>query len=224
MPTSANQTLRVEDGILVFPHWDAFSKALDTVNSLPDAKKDQWEMNLGFKSARTKYNGLLQQLEGIEDEMRYRRALDEAKDDIFVKGDELTSAIGSSYFTPVVNEKGIVRIGPDYYRFYNNNETIVLNGSIEKVMAASDRKVSDKANGTFFYNLNPPVENSGPACTPGNLSECSVQNDTRKSFHRLKFDRYYGYIRDPNTYVPTDCVQETRTYLSFSGQKRVLGT
>lgn len=222
------KAIKVENGILVFPSVDTFSKTLSRLAELPDAQKDQWETTLGFKSARRKYDEISNHLSTALNEEEGNKLISNYKEYIIIENDTLKPITGNPYFASVVNEKGIVRIGPDFYRFNNNHETIVLNGSVAKVLAASESKIQDKEAGIIQYNPSNTQTNArilqGQPCNAGVLSGCRVETSNRKSFHDFEFTRYLGIERDPYTYLPVSWIEQTSVQIHFSGQKRVLGT
>lgn len=225
---SKKPTLEVDNGVLVFPDFLTFQRILDSVNQIPDNQKDAWEKSLGFTSARRNYNEVSDRLSEATTEAQFKTLLNTYGDDLILEGDELKTVTGNNYFNPVVNAKGIVRVGKDYYRFYKGMETIVLNGSVDKVIAASKSGISDKEAGIIQYSLMEDKTNAkvlgGQTCDNVTLSECLAQTSTRKSFHKLEFSRYIGVLTDPNTYLPTAWIQRATVQLHFSAQKKVLFT
>ncbi len=222
---SESPEVYVEDGILVFKNFNVFSSTLKKVNSFTDIEKDTWEKQIGFISFRTTFNSINSELENETNLASFNRTVTKFSRILKVENEEIKPMV-NAYFSSIVNPEGIVRIQNDYYRFYQDYETIVLNGSIDKVKKASEAKTESKEQGVYSYKTNwnsRPVILNRYTCTPGILSECTSSNGSnRRGYHKLEFNYYLGIERDPVTSLPTYHVEENSITLHFSAQKKVL--
>lgn len=215
----------VDNGILVFKDFTAFSNTLKSLNSFTDVEKDNWEKRVGFISFRTKFSRINSELEKETSLESFNRTIAKASKILRIENEEIKPMV-NDYFSSIVNPEGIVRIQNDYYRFYQDYETIVLNGSVDKVKRASETKSENKDQGIYSYKTNGnsiPFISNRYSCTPGILSECTSSNGSnRRGYHKLEFNYYLGIERDPVTSLPTYHVEENRITLHFSAQKKVV--
>ncbi len=219
--------LKVVNGTLVFKDFASFTATLKYLNTLDDAKKDEWEMQNNFISFRTKYNKLSDDLIAMEGNEDIGQFLQKEKDFLFIENDEIKSKVKNSYFESIINTKGIVIIGNDYYRFYDNEETIVADGTEAKVIEVSNNKNFKSEAGVVKISLKAGSGDnsvSGVYCGGAILSECTSYATRRKGFHRIQFSNYVGIVRDPFTYLPIGYRREATVMLHFSAQKKIIGT
>lgn len=214
-----------DNGILVFKDLKAFNSTLKTLNSLTEIEKDKWEIQVGFISFRTSFSKINSELENETNLESFNRAIAKASKILRVENEEIKPMV-NAYFSSIVNPEGIVRIQNDYYRFYQDHETIVLNGSVDKVKKASETGTENKEQGIYSYKTSwdsRPAILARYTCTPGILSECTSSNGSnRRGYHKLEFTYYLGIERDPVTALPTYHVEENNILLHFSAQKKVV--
>ncbi|MBX9785054.1 MAG: hypothetical protein K2X48_17335 [Chitinophagaceae bacterium] len=226
--SNQEQNIKLENGILVFSNFTELTNTLRNLNKINDSDKDKWEKNIGFISFRKLFDQVLDQLSNSNTKDEFDRIIAKNTELITVENDEIKSTLGNNYFAPVVNSKGIVRVGNDYYRFFNSKETIVLDGSEEKVLIASNETLNtDNKKGIYRINFQEKSNNvaSRFTCSSGYMSGCVSSNGSnRRGFHNLEFGYYLGIDRDPVTLLPVSFTREGSVYLKFGAQKRILGT
>jgi hypothetical protein len=218
--------VRVVNGTLVFQDHTAFSNALKEKNKLSDKEKDVWEAAIGFTSFRKKIAEVGNAYFDAKNQAEADAVLLRHKEIVSLDNGELKPAIADMRLATLLDAKGIVIIGKDYYRFWGTTETIVLNGSAEKVISAS-RDDSQIMNGSNMFRFNLKGTSSGgtanrSTCTVGIMSECTSFGDKRKGFHRLEFSYYATIMRDPTTLLPIGWRREAFVNLHFSAQKKGL--
>lgn len=222
---SEESKIKVENGILVFDNYETFSATLKTLNGLNDIEKSKWEKEKGFVSFRTIFGEVNEKLQSVSAKEEFDRLVVKAKDIFVVENDELIPCV-NNFFSPIVNQEGIVRINKDYYRFFKDFETVVLNGSVEEVKNASETRIENSDAGIYSRKINREITSGNPnrfTCTPGVLSECMSSNGSnRRGYHKLEFSYYFGIERDPVTLLPIFNVEENSILLHFSAQKKVL--
>lgn len=222
--TPEKSKLKVEDGILVFDDFTTFSSTLKAVNNLADKEKDEWERTLGFISFRTKYDELNKKLESETNSEAFYKIITKASTIVKMENEEIKPLV-NNYFSSIVNPEGIVRIKGDYYRFYKDYETIVLNGSVDRVKKASETKYENRNEGIFSRKTNGnagSVTTNRYTCTPGVLSECTSSNGSnRRGYHKVEFNYYFGIVYDIYS-MPSYWEEELQISLHFSAQKKIL--
>ncbi len=222
---SESPEVYVEDGVLVFKNPDVFSNTLKQLNKQTDKEKETWEKTIGFYSFRSAYSFLVNEISLLDSEKELNDLLNKNSKFVKKQGDIIVPLV-DNFFSSIVNEEGIVKIGNDYYRFYDGKETIVLNGSKSKLFDSYNTNLTDSKNGIFSFRLSDKanaVIQARYTCNSGVMSECAIYGSNRRSYHKLEYSYYFTILRDPVTALPTYNRQESFVDLHFSGTKKVLG-
>jgi hypothetical protein len=128
----------VENGYLAFKNMEAVDSVIQLLGKMTKTEKEAWETQLGFKSARAEFDKLFDEydkLESYQDFLTFKkRNSDNLK---FNESDPDDCSIdypfATKYFTPVINTKGIYKVGRTIVKYTSDNQIAILDGDINKL-------------------------------------------------------------------------------------------
>lgn len=128
----------LENGYLAFKNMNAVDSVINVLGMMSRQEKDSWEQQMGLKSARSEFDKLFDEYEKLtskEDFLKFKsKYADRLK---FNEMDETDCSIDypyqDSFFAPVMNSSGILKVGISLFKFTRENQITILDGDLEKL-------------------------------------------------------------------------------------------
>jgi hypothetical protein len=221
----------VENGYLAFKNMEAVDSVIQLLGKMTKTEKEAWETQLGFKSARAEFDKLFDEydkLESYQDFLTFKkRNSDNLK---FNESDPDDCSIdypfATKYFTPVINTKGIYKVGRTIVKYTSDNQIAILDGDINKLnnlnSAVNDKMIISipqlkSSEITSIHNFpedNPTPNDPNPWHRKPGISDRKLKNE-------LYYERYLYNIGDrwENNQWVTYYENGIRVYLNQRGQK-----
>ncbi len=128
----------LENGYLAFKNMNAVDSVINLLSKMSRNEKDLWEQKIGLTSARYEFDKLFDEYEKITSKEEFLKF--KAKYAIQLKFNEMDDTdcsidypFISTFFVPVLNKKGIFKVGLSLFQFTKENEIIVLDGDMKKL-------------------------------------------------------------------------------------------
>jgi len=128
----------LENGYLAFKNMDAVDSVINVLSQMNRQGKDAWEQKIGLKSARYEFDELFdvyEKLASYEEFLKFKAKYSEQLK--FNEMDETDCSIDypyeSSYYAPVMNNKGIFKVGLSLFQYTREKQIIVLDGDMNKL-------------------------------------------------------------------------------------------
>lgn len=221
-----------ENGYLVFKNIEAVDSTILVLSKMTTAEKEKWEHQFKFKSARAEFYSLFEEYDTLP---TYEAFLDFKNKWIdklsFNENDPEDCSIdypyATDYFIPVLNNKGLVKIGESLIKYTKKEHIVIKNGDIN----ALDNLAENIQNGNVFvyskdmlksalyYEENDLIHNFSEDNPFGDPNPWHQKTSTRKLKNELRIERYryYEYNYQTNQY---DWVRGYTIYFKQQAQKK----
>ncbi len=128
----------VENGYLVLKNMDVVDSVISLLNQMTRVEKESWEKHMGFKSARTEFDALFDEYEKLKSYEEFLVFKERNKNKLkFNVNDENDCSIdypyATKFFIPVLNNKGICKIGETIMKYTQENQFAILDGNENKL-------------------------------------------------------------------------------------------
>jgi len=125
----------VENGYLAFKNIEAVDSVIQLLSTMDSIAIESWEQQIDFKSARAAFNALFAEYDKLESYEAFiafkKRNRGKLK---FNEMDEDDCSIdypfATTYFIPVLNKNGLVKIGRSLIKYTDTKHIVVRNGNI----------------------------------------------------------------------------------------------
>lgn len=152
--TAVKPDVYVENGYLVFKDYVTYSSISDELDLMDESQIDNWEKELGFISARSILNEVYEKLESDVSLENYEKVKKEyQKTLIFTEDKNILLPFYATAWEKVLNPKGEMKIGHTLYKFYQDREVMIMNGS-KKDLDNLSTIISDTSKVKVFYPNN----------------------------------------------------------------------
>lgn len=145
LPISIKVTIR--DNSLVFPSYDAFYEALDSIATKSDESIIAWSRSIGFNSLTTIYNEVMANVDSTN-ESHYIASY---SDIIDFNGNIPSIKKYNSVVSSFLNRDGYLYIGDTIGTFPNGNSVWVINGNKASLDLAIANETTDSLNGIYYF-------------------------------------------------------------------------
>lgn len=139
----------LENGYLAFKNMNAVDSVMNVLAQMSRTEKDAWEQKIGLKSARYEFDKLFDEydkLASYEEFVKFKAKY--SKQLKFNEMDETDCSIDypyvCSYYRTIMNYKGIFKVGLSLCQYTNENQIIVLDGNMNKLLNL-DNYADDKS-------------------------------------------------------------------------------
>ncbi|WP_346859063.1 DUF4848 domain-containing protein [uncultured Draconibacterium sp.] len=127
-----------ENGYLVFKEIEAVDSVVNILLRMTTEEKENWERDLGIKSARAEFERLNQIYDNLDTKEEILDFKSRYQNKLTFKGSEpedwsIDYAFNTVYFVPVLNEDGVFKIGESLIKYTKNDHIIILDGDQEKL-------------------------------------------------------------------------------------------
>lgn len=233
-PASSSEVdLKSENGYLVFKDYQTLYSLINEINILKDdpVKFAAWENNLGFHSLFSFRQNANVELDAVLNVNDQNRVIEKYRDELFYSAlaDNFELRNGQQYISPVLNEKGIVKVGKVLMRFKEgatistptDYSALLKTDNLEELEKNKDIKIHGRqlpGNASARYDINPYQYNN--TTTRVHFGEVFQEGD-RKIICELKED-WTTYPQYDNNNEFTRLSFMWRVYLKFSHQKKGL--
>jgi hypothetical protein len=165
----------LENGYLAFKNMNAVDSVTNVLSKMSRQEKDAWEQKIGLKSARAEYDKLFDEYEKLTSYEEFQKFKSKYADQLkFNEMDETDCSIdypfASTFFRPVLNNKGVFKVGLSLFKFTKENQIIVLDGDMKKLENLRD--YSNDKNVIQNTNLKVARSNNGFIMMDQFIDEC----------------------------------------------------
>jgi hypothetical protein len=128
----------LENGYLAFKNMDAVDSVINVLAKMSREEKDAWEQKIGLKSARFEFEKLFDEYEKLTNKEEFLKFKAKYTDQLkFNEMDETDCSISYpyeySYYVPIMNNKGIFKVGLSLFKQSIDGQIIVLDGDMKKL-------------------------------------------------------------------------------------------
>ncbi len=222
----------VENGYLAFKNIEVVDSVVNLLNKMTTSGKETWENQLGFKSARAEFDALFEKYDELPTYEAFLAFKEKYKEKlIFNENDPDDCSIDypyvTDYFIPVLNNKGLVKIGESLIIYTKSEHIVIKNGNInalnnlEDNVEKGDVFVYPKLRLKSTYNEDDLIHDFPEDIPYGADSPWhKIQgNDSRRLNNQLRINRYryaeYNYQTNQ-----LDWVRGYNVYFKQRGQKK----
>gem|GEM_PF-1280010 len=222
----------VENGYLAFKNMEAVDSVIRMFNGMTPKEFELWENQIDFKSARSEFEALFEEYENLKSYSDFVAFKKRNKDKLlFNDNDENDCSIdypyATKYFTPVLNNKGICKIGNTIMKFTKDNQIAILDGDVNKLRNLSaymnDEMVitMPKLKSTIINKETSSIHSFPEDDPKGDDNEWHRKPNisNRKLKNELYYERYILSDTDPNYPYTTRYRNGILVYLNQRGQK-----
>jgi hypothetical protein len=201
----------VENGYLAFKNIEVADSIILLLNKMTTSEKETWENQMGFKSARAEFDALFEEYDKLQTYEAFLAFKEKNKDKlIFNENDPDDCSIGypyaTDYFIPVLNNKGLVKIGKSLIKYTQEEHIVIKDGDIK----ALDNLAENIKNGDVFvyskdilksatYEENDLIHDFSEDNPFGAPNPWHQKTSTRKLKNELRIERYRYYEYDYQT-------------------------
>jgi len=211
----------LEENYLVFKNFETVENTLNELNNQSFEAKQQWETQLGFKSAMTYRSELSNKLEAMDDLPTAEKFISElASKGYFSMQDScLSYPFYNVSWNGVLNPNGLVKIGDVLYCFQEDKQIIILDGSKSTLTRyLSSDKIDDGVVKVISSIKTRSVGTQGY----GELGQVVGYKDLNY-YHRLIVTLYYEAITIKDPEIPENYIQTgVKLYLSYHSYRKKL--
>jgi len=224
----------VENGYLAFKNIEAVDSVIRMFNRMSTKEFGLWENQMGFKSARSEFEALFEEYDNLPTYEAFLAFKEKYKDKlIFNDNDPDDCSIDypyvTDYFIPVLNNKGLVKIGESLIKYTKSEHIVIKNGNInalnnlEENVEKGDVFVYPKLRLKSTYNEDDlihdfPEDNPYVPYYSDRWHKISGISDRRLN-NELRINRYRYYEFNYQTYQ-YDWVRGYNVYFKQRGQKK----
>jgi hypothetical protein len=128
----------LENDYLAFKNMTAVDSVINVLNKMSRQEKDAWEQKIGLKSARYDFEKLFDEYEKIasNDEFVSFKTKYTGKlkfNEINATDCSINYPFANTYFTSVMNNKGVFKVGLSLFKFTKEDQIIILDGDTKKL-------------------------------------------------------------------------------------------
>ncbi len=128
----------LENGYLAFKNMNAVDSVINLLSKMSRNEKDLWEQKIGLKSARFEFDKLFDEYEKITTKEEFLKFKAKYATQLkFNEMDDTDCSIDypyiSTFFIPVLNRKGIFKVGLSLFQYTKENQIIILDGEMKKL-------------------------------------------------------------------------------------------
>ena len=128
----------VENGYLAFKNMEAVDSVIQMLGKMTTKEKEVWETKMGFKSARADFDMLFNEYDKLESYEAFLAFKERNKGNLkFNETDPTDCSIdypfATRYFIPVLNTKGIYKIGNSIVKYTSIEQIVILDGDLNKL-------------------------------------------------------------------------------------------
>ncbi|MBA4408621.1 MAG: hypothetical protein C0397_04275 [Odoribacter sp.] len=128
----------LENGYLAFKNMNAVDSVINLLSKMSRQEKEAWEQMIGLKSARFEFDRLFDEYEKLTSKVEFLKFKSKYADQLkFNEMDETDCSIDypyqDSFFAPVMNSSGILKVGISLFKFTRENQITILDGDLEKL-------------------------------------------------------------------------------------------
>jgi hypothetical protein len=197
----------VENGYLAFKNMEAVDSVIQMLGKMTTTEKETWESQIGLKSARSEFDKHFEEYEKLISKSEFLRFKSNYSETLkFNEIDEDDCSIdypfATLHFLPVLNNKGVVKIGESLIKYTKEDHIVIKNGDINILDNLEDNMDNDNV---FIY---PKLKSSYneddlihdfPEDNPfGSPNRWHEKTSTRRLLNELRIDRYRTSYKDAN--------------------------
>lgn len=227
---AVKQDVYVENGYLAFKNIEIVDSVITMLSQMSSEEKHQWEKSLNFISARSEFEKLFNEYEKIGSYEEFESFKNKnSKNLTFNEIDNTDLSINypyaTHYFVPVLNNKGLVKIGESLIKYTKQEHIVIKNGNLNALNNLSEN--IDNGNIFIFPKLKSTYKvddliHDFPEDNPfGAPSPWHQKTNSRKLKNELRIERlrYYEYNYQTLSY---DWVRGYKVYFKQQAQKKAL--
>ena len=191
----------VENGYLAFKNINAVDSVIQLLSKMSTAEKESWEQQIGLKSARSDFDALFDEYDKLESFNEFLAFKERNKEKLkFNEMDEDDCSIdypfATKYFVPVLNTKGLYKVGSSIVKYTEDNQIIVLDGDVNKLnnldkYANDEMVVNMRKLKSYVTTVYDNFENDNNTNGPGYWFQSS--SGKRRLRNQLSRDNYLYY-------------------------------
>lgn len=126
----------IENGYLAFKNMNSVDSVINVLSKMSHQEKDEWEQNMGLKSARFEFEKLFDEYEKLTSLEEFLKFKEKYSSQLkFNERDETDCSIAypykTNYFLPVLNSQGIYKVGNSVIKYTKEDQIIILNGDLK---------------------------------------------------------------------------------------------
>ncbi len=126
----------VENGYLVFKNIEIVDSTIQILSKMTMAEKSNWEQSMNFVSARSEFEQLFAEYEKIVSYQEFlafkSRNYEKLKfNDLDPQDNSIDYPYSTIHFLPVLNNKGLIKIGSSLIKYTKDKHVLVKNGDIK---------------------------------------------------------------------------------------------
>lgn len=193
---------KIRNGRLVFDSPEAFRKSLKEVTSKTDLDLDTWEKQIGFSSMRHEFNQALNEFDLIQNEQQMSNFRRKYEDKLKIADGSIEMLFNYKAVSSLLDDDGIVYVGQQVYKFFDNTEIIIEDFNNEKFLQSKKPLQSDFKKGIHVISILPEVMNR--TCNVSSISREDKDSDGNKRLRttvRVYSISTFLYITSDNLYV-----------------------
>jgi len=137
-PEVVKPDVYVENGYLAFKDIEAVDSVISMLNGMTTLEKENWEKQMGFKSARADFQKLYHEYEKLtsnDEQLAFKEKFGDRLnfDGTSPENWTMDYAFATVYFIPVLNKDGIYKIGKSIVKYTKEEQIVVYDGDLTKL-------------------------------------------------------------------------------------------
>ncbi|HKI89881.1 MAG TPA: hypothetical protein VKA38_12700, partial [Draconibacterium sp.] len=128
----------VENGYLAFANMNAVDSVISMLNGMTTLEKEDWEKQMGFKSARAEFDALFEEYDKLESYEAFLQFKERNAGKFkFNENDPNDCSIdypfAAGYFLPILSMEGIYKAGKSIVKYTMEDQIVIADGDINKL-------------------------------------------------------------------------------------------
>ena len=198
-----------ENGYLAFKNMNAVDSVIQLLSKMNTMEKESWEQQIGFKSARSDFDALFDEYDKLESYEEFLAFKERNQSKLkFNEMDEDDCSIdypfATLHFIPVINNRGVVKIGESLIKYTKEDHFVIKNGDINILNNLQSNL--DNENVIIFprlkaaYNEDDLIHNfpEDNPFYPYPNDAWHKKTSRRRLLNELRIDRYWVSYKDAN--------------------------
>ncbi|MBN2636104.1 MAG: hypothetical protein JXR61_07525 [Prolixibacteraceae bacterium] len=128
----------VENGYLAFKNMNAVDSVIHLLNTMTTPEKENWELQMGIKSARAELQELYNEYDKISSKKEMFSFKEKNEANLKFEGQNpedwsIDYPYATRYFLPVLNSEGVYKVGRSIIKYTKFDQIIIYDGDLEKL-------------------------------------------------------------------------------------------